>query len=159
MTLIREFNRTTDFDAVRSCVVELQNFERRMDSRIPNGDDIADAYVQDLLDRCEESSGAILVAVANDVVCGYACILAKLNSGALDDGNIEYGLIVDLVVLDGFRGQGIGTKLIDAAELFARSKGVRWLRMCVMSANKNARRLYETCGFSELYIDVEKEMR
>jgi GNAT superfamily N-acetyltransferase len=159
MTLIREFDSAIDFYAVRNCVVELQDYERRIDSRMPSGDDIADACIQDMLDRCEESSGTILVAVADNVVCGYACILAKVNSDAIYDGNIEYGLIVDLVVLDGFRSKGIGRKLIDAAELYARSKGVRWLRLCVMSENSKARRLYEACGFSELYIDLEKALR
>ena len=35
---IREYRAETDFDGLRRCVVELQDYEYRLDSRCPDGD-------------------------------------------------------------------------------------------------------------------------
>lgn len=156
--LMRDFNATTDTDHIRECVIELQNFERRIDSRMPSGEDIADAYIAELLSRCVENSGKILVVELDGHVAGYATILTKVRSGDLDDGDIEFGLVADIVVRQKYRGNGIGRKLIDAAESFARSRKVRWLRVSVLAENETARKLYEKAGFSELYVDLEKDL-
>lgn len=156
--LMRDFNATTDTEHIRECVIELQNFERRIDSRMPSGEDIADAYIAELLSRCVENSGKILVVELDGHVAGYATILTKVRSGDLDDGDIEFGLVADIVVRQKYRGNGIGRKLIDAAESFARSRKVRWLRVSVLAENETARKLYEKAGFSELYVDLEKDL-
>ena len=157
--LIRDYVEASDLAGLRQCVVELQDHERVIDPRMPPGNDIADAYIGEVLERCEECAGKILVALVGDEIAGYASILTKVHSDSLDDGNIEYGLIGDLVVLDRFRGNGIGRKLIAAAEAHARACGVRWLRLCVLDRNAVAKQLYRSAGFSELYVDLEKKLK
>jgi GNAT superfamily N-acetyltransferase len=156
--LMRDFNTTADTDQIRECVIELQNFERRIDSRMPSGEDIADAYIAELLSRCVENSGKILIAEFDGHLAGYVTILTKVRSGDLDDGDIEFGLVADIVVRRKYRGNGIGRKLIAAAESFARSQNVRWLRVSVLAENEAARKLYEKAGFAELYVDLEKDL-
>lgn len=156
--VIRAFNATADTDQIRQCVIELQDFERRIDSRMPSGEEIADAYIAELLSRCVENSGKILVAEVDGRLAGYVTILTKVRSGDLDDGDLEFGLVADIVVREKHRGNGIGRKLIDAAESFARSQNVRWLRVSVLAENESARKLYEKVGFSELYVDLEKDL-
>lgn len=156
--LIRDFNATEDTEQIRQCVIELQDFERRIDSRMPPGEEIADAYIAELLSQCVENSGKILVVELDGRLAGYVTILTKVRSGDLDDGDIEFGLLADLVVRQKHRGKGIGRKLIDAAESFARSRNVRWLRVSALAENESARKLYEKAGFSELYVDLEKDL-
>jgi GNAT superfamily N-acetyltransferase len=67
-------------------------------------------------------------------------------------------LIADLLVLDKYRNPRLGRQLIDAADPCARSHNVRWLRICVLAENLTARQLYKRAGFSELYVDLEKEL-
>jgi len=157
--LIREFDKSSDVAALRSCVIELQDYERRIDARMPPGEEIADAYVQEIFARCAEHAGKVLVAVADNGIAGYVSIMTRMQSDSLDDGHIEYGLIADLVVLEKHRGSGIGRQLIDAAEEYARTRNVRWLRICVLADNDSARQLYRQTGFSELYLDLEKELQ
>ena len=43
---IRELDSARDMPALRARAVELQDFEREIDSRMPAGEKIADAYVE-----------------------------------------------------------------------------------------------------------------
>lgn len=141
---------------LRQCLIELQDFERRMEPRMPPGVDIAGPYLADMFDRCEKGSGRILIAEIDGAVAGYATILPKVKSEELEDGDFEYALVSDLVVLDGFRGQGLGRKLLQAAELYARACKARYLRIGVLAGNAVAEKLYAEAGFSPQFIELEK---
>jgi len=39
--IVREFDRDADFDGMRACLIELQDFERRIDPRKLAGDENA----------------------------------------------------------------------------------------------------------------------
>jgi ribosomal protein S18 acetylase RimI-like enzyme len=54
-----------------------------------------------------------------------------------------------LAVRPQFRGQGIGTQLLDLADTTAQSLGKSGLSVIVSDANTGARRLYERCGYSQ----------
>ena len=155
---IREYERSSDVRQLRECVIELQDFERALDPRMPSGKSIADDYVADLHVRCHQHYGQILVAEEGETLAGYVVILTRVQSSELEDGDLEFGLIADLIVRSEFRGAGLGRRLMDAAELFAKEKGVRWLRIGVMAENQAARKLYLSTGFSELHVDLEKDL-
>lgn len=156
--LVREFVDPTDWDDLRSCLIELQDFERRLDPRLPSGADIADAYLPKMLQRCKQTAGKVLLAEIDDVCAGYATILTKVQSDEIGDGDTEFGLIADLVVLEKFRQLGIGRKLLEAAERYARECGVRWLRIGLLAGNQAADELYSSMGFGVLYIEREKDL-
>ena len=82
---------------VQATLVELQNFERSLDPRMPSGEEIVDFYVPQMLLRCTQCDGVVLVAELNDEVAGYVTILTKVKSEDIEDGDYEYGLISDLV--------------------------------------------------------------
>jgi len=96
--IVREFDRDADFDGMRACLIELQDFERRIDPRKPAGEQIAVAYISDALSQCADYHGRIFVAEEKGEIAGYATVLAKMRSGSLDDGNLEYAYLADLVV-------------------------------------------------------------
>src|SRR3970040_2535593 len=54
---IREYCGDSNSSNIRECV-----FERQIDRRMPPGEEMADAYMADMLARCEECQGRILVA-------------------------------------------------------------------------------------------------
>ena len=156
--IIRDYDQDTDFDGVRTCMVELQDFERRIDPRRPTGDEIADAYISDALSKCATCHGRLFVADEEGVIAGSVTVLARMRSGDLDDGDFEYAYVADLVVREGYRGRGIGRQLMAQAERYARDEGAKWLRVGVLAENEGARQLYKTSGFSELYIQFEKKL-
>ena len=143
---------------VQACLVELQNFERALDSRMPLGEDIVEFYVPAMLLRCTQCDGAVLVAEIDNEVAGYVTVLARVRSEEIEDGDFEYGLISDLVVAARHRQQGVGQKLLQAAETYARARDVKWLRIGVLAGNDIANDLYESEGFKSLYIEREKSL-
>jgi len=156
--LIREYDEAAHLEGVQACLVELQDFERALDPRMPPGAEIVEFYVPHMLLRCEQCDGIVLVAELNEEVAGYATILAKVRSEEIEDGDIEYGLVSDLVVANKYRKQGVGKELLLAAETYARSKDVKWLRIGVLDANDVANDLYDSMGFKRLYVEREKEL-
>lgn len=155
---IRVMHRTSDLRQFRACVIALQDHLRRYDTRMPAGAEIADAYIAQVFERCAEFAGEILVAAEGAKVAGYALVLSKVASDEIDDGAYEYGLIADLFVRERYRGRGIGGRLLEAAQAFARDNGVRWLRISALAANAAARRLYRAHGYSEFFVELEKNL-
>ena len=155
---IREYRAETDFDGLRHCVVELQDYEYRIDNRFPDGESIADAYIQDILERCAQYDGRILVADVGGEIAGYVMIWTKYSSGDIEDGDFVCGLLADLVVLEAHRGRGLGKALMKAGEAYARDCGVTYLRVGVMAGNRLAWKLYEDQGFVECHIELEKRL-
>lgn len=156
--IVREYSGGTDLDGVRVCLIELQDFERGIDPRRPAGNDIADAYLVETLSKCEDCQGAVFVADDEGELAGYVTVLTKVRSGELDDGNLEYAYVADLVVRKAYRGNGVGRQLLSTAETYARGEGARWLRISALAENDRARRLYRTSGFSELCVDFEMRL-
>jgi ribosomal protein S18 acetylase RimI-like enzyme len=58
----------------------------------------------------------------------------------------RYGDLYSLSVAPGERGQGIGTRLLDAVDLELERRAIHDLRISVMAGNERARQLYERRG-------------
>ena len=152
------FDKTRHSSGLQKCLIELQDFERRIDPRMPPGAAIVEPYLAEMFKRCKECGGRILVAEVDGNVAGYATILPKVKSEQVEDGDMEYGLISDLVVLEAYRGFGLGRKLLAASEQYARTCNVKYLRIGVLAGNAAAENLYASVGFSPLYNELEKEL-
>lgn len=155
---IRAFEEDRDLAGVRRCLIELQDCERAIDRRMPPGAQIAHEYVARMMDRCVEHDGAIFVADADGEIVGYVTVLARIQNEELEDGDYEYALVADLVVIEAFRKRGLGRQLLARAEAYAREKRAEWLRVGVLTNNQPAFRLYESAGFSDRLSELEKPL-
>lgn len=91
-----------------------------------------------------QTNGRYFLAMRDDRPVGVAiCFVGFSTFRALPLLNIH-----DLTVHRDFRGQGIGTSLLAAAEQEAARLGCCKLTLEVQQENVNARRLYERVGFS-----------
>ena len=156
--MIRAYDNDRDLDGLKRCFIELQDFERAYDSRMPPGADIVDACIAKLLERCKREDGQILVAEVAGEVAGYVSVFARVPTQVLHDGDYEYALIGDLVVLEALRRLGFGRELLEAAEIYAKERGARWLRIGVVSENRRALSLYESIGYGPGYTELEKAL-
>ena len=154
--MIRAFDNSRDLEDLKRCFVELQDFERAFDSRMPEGAYIADECVARILDRCRREDGQVFVAEVDGVIVGYVSAYSRIRSEVLHDGDFEYALIGDLVVLAAYRKRGLGRALLSAAEDFVRERGARWLRIGAVSGNRRAINLYESVGYKPSYTELEK---
>jgi len=156
---IAEYDALRHETELRNCVIELQDFEQAIDDRLPGGAAIIDDYMLQMSHRCRQCDGAILVAEDNDTVAGYVLVLTRVQGDGVEDGDLEYALVADLIVRRQSRRSGVGRGLLDAAERYARARGADWLRIGAMAGNRGALRLYESLGFNRVHIELEKDLR
>src|SRR5690606_16897764 len=105
-----------DTAGVRRCVVELQEFERRIDPRLRPGEEMADAYWENMQRRCTEANGQVFVADDGGSVVGFVSVLAAEPFVEIDDPVGTHALITDIVVLPSHRGRRVGAELLQRAE-------------------------------------------
>ena len=155
---IRPYNKTTDAQQLRNCVIGLQEFERKLDTRMPTGESIADDYLTEMFMQCRQFSGTVFVCEKNDKIAGYITVHSQYVSEDIDDGPRKFGYISDVFVVDQFRGRGVGKALLQHAENHAKENGVSEMMIGVLASNKQARSLYHAQGFEEFAIKLEKKL-
>lgn len=148
-----------DADACRCCVVELQDAERRIDSRLRDGEAMVDDYLRQMHERCRHHAGIILVAEQAGAIVGLTMVLTHVPFESLDEPPGAFALVAELVVRSGFRGRGIGRELLQAAERHARESGATELRIGVLSKNHPARQLYLDEGFEPYSETLAKPLQ
>ena len=82
--MIREY-LATDARAIEACIVELQDYERRIDPRLRPGSSMAAEYLAQTLARCNDYTGRVFVAECANVVAGFTTVLARMPFLELDD--------------------------------------------------------------------------
>lgn len=85
----------------------------------------------------------VLVAVADDAVCGYV----RLDQRVPLPSHRHVLELNGLAVAPPWQGAGVGRRLVLAALQEARHRGARKVGLRVLAGNTGARRLYERCGF------------
>ena len=96
----------------------------------------ARAFVRE---RFAKGDTQFFVARASDGgLLGFAHLLLSLDTVAL----AEIGILEDIYVVEAARGEGIGGSLLDAAERYARERGLARLTLSTAHKNRTAQRLY-----------------
>jgi ribosomal protein S18 acetylase RimI-like enzyme len=122
---------------IRPCVAAdlpaLEDFARFVTHDVP---------VPDLYDQHCSGLALILVAEVNGEAGGQLCIALERRRAELA------GEIWAVYVLPCLRGQGVGARLLRAAEEALRARGLHWALLGVEGDNPGARRLYERLGYT-----------
>ena len=133
---------------VLACIVDMQEAERLIDSRLRPGSAMAEEYLAMLERRLEMWRGEILVGEVDGEVVGFAAVYVAVPFEEADEPPGTYALLSDLSVREGHRRRGYGRLLIEHALAVARSAGASELQIGVLHGNSDAQRLYERSGFS-----------
>lgn len=96
-------------------------------------------FQKSLIDR----DGAIFYAIDGERVVGWADVFPEENSRLSHRGSLGMGLLPD------YRGQGIGTRLLQKVIEKARVSGLEKIELNVYTQNKSAIALYKNLGFEE----------
>jgi aminoglycoside 6'-N-acetyltransferase len=113
--------------------------------RVPQPDAIA-AYRRKR--RAADPDGAALVAVADGRIVGMVELARR--GGIPDPGAARTSVPsvdIGLSVAEDWRGRGVGTALMAAAEEWADDRGAARMILDLAAANAGARRLYERLGY------------
>jgi GNAT superfamily N-acetyltransferase len=155
---IREANLESDRPALRECAVELQDFERALDPRLPKGEQMTDAYLDEVFERARKFEGKFFVAEIDGRVVGLATVLGACRLEEPSETTAPFAYLDDLLVLAQYRGQGVGKALLAKAEEYARQCGRASIRLCVKGGNYRARAFYTEAGYGEYELELEKRL-
>lgn len=154
---IREFV-ADDLAALKSCFVELQEFERELvNHRLP-GEEVAERYIQALIQRRKEGSAEIFVAEVDGNAVGFLSVLLSEKLDADLNEPIELAYLSDIVIRKEFRKGGIGEALVKRAEQYAIEKKATYLSANVLANNAGGRALYGKTGFNEYELLMLKKL-
>lgn len=141
-------------DDVRSLWLALHGHERRVAPTLPFvADELSWRRRRSLYIRwLEQEQGFLALARNRAGVVGYAFV--RLEQGSDDTFPLgeRYAELYSLSVADGWRGQGIGTLLLDFVDAELELRGIRDLIVAVMVGNSDAQRLYERRGLQPAEI-------
>jgi ribosomal protein S18 acetylase RimI-like enzyme len=136
-----------DRDALVALIRILNTFEAALTQDRLVTRAAADAYHRSLLERIARQEGRLLVADVDGRVVGFMSLIVQEDQPFVREEVRRHGYVLDLVVDEEWRGQGIGRALLSEAERLTREKGLKRLVIGVVSGNDAAERLYEDCGF------------
>jgi len=109
--------------------------------------------------RADDPSRETLVATVDGHVVGMVEI--AIVTPGVPGGAMRRVRSADLgiVVLPGWRGQGVGEALMQAAEAWARERGAEQVVLDMAAANDGARRFYERLGYEVYALQMRRALQ
>jgi ribosomal protein S18 acetylase RimI-like enzyme len=98
--------------------------------------------------------GGLRVAASDDL---HGFVSFALDTGQYEEDHVR-GVVRNLYVRPESRGEGVGSRLLDAAEAALAAKGAEAVRLEAMATNDAAREFYERRGYSPHRVAFEKRV-
>jgi GNAT superfamily N-acetyltransferase len=121
------------------------------------GPGIESGYQWFLGSQLDEPDVVIYVAERAGTVVGY--VYAGLEPQSWKELREPAGFIHDVVVAEPDRGQGLATRLVEAAASWLESHGAPRVMLWTAEKNPAAQRLFERAGFRRTMIEMTRERR
>jgi RimJ/RimL family protein N-acetyltransferase len=108
------------------------------------------------VDECPQDIGAVLRQIQQILHSGHGTLLLAvegdrpigfLTAVGSASRKVRHCATIGLGVLEERSGQGVATRLLEAAERWAQSRGVNRLELIVAADNVRAIGLYKKCGY------------
>ncbi len=147
--LVRRLERR-DLDTALELFRVLDGFQRGWRVFTPRRSVVDDARAR--YERALEDPNVVhLGAEVGGRLVGMAYGEVVVGSSISDERTLE---VSNVVVLDEFRGRGVGRALVEAMFEVARERGVPWLSVKTYSENSRSLRFWESVGFRPRYVQM-----
>jgi GNAT superfamily N-acetyltransferase len=152
--------RPEDIASVAAIYLSLARHHAALDPveyRVPDRDAVFARFSAEL--EAAEEEDLHIVAEVDGVVVGQ---LDAIGGRRRPPGSMRVprtSASIGIAVLDEWRGRGIGTALMAAAEDWARGRGLTVLELDVATPNEGGRRLYERLGYVRVAETMVKPLR
>jgi ribosomal protein S18 acetylase RimI-like enzyme len=153
--LIRQYKKEDEIQ-LKKCILELKLFESKFDSYYLTDKNSVDKLFLEIIKE-KDNGGEILVAQEEKKIVGFISLAITTKNDELILKKINVLYISDMVVLPEYRGQGIGTMLLQKAEDLAKQKKIKFLKLIVFAQNVKAKKLYEEFGFTDYEVTMIRE--
>lgn len=109
------------------------------------------------LRRLMASSGMLTLVAEDEAGERAGFIMVGRSTSVFTDQ--QQAFVYDIAVAPAFRRRGIGRRLMEHAEAYAREKGMEFITLMVDSRNDAARNLYAQLGFEDGKVLMRKLLR
>lgn len=150
MSHIRTATRD-DIPAIRRLYIEQFGIHAQLDPFTNQPGGMPDEIIEKAF---SDENTATMLAQEGDTAVGLLVLHKKKTPALPFRVERSYAYLADIVVLEAFRGRGIGRQLLNAAKDWTRAQGLAYLELSVYAANHGARRLYESEGFASQMIEM-----
>ncbi len=141
-----------DLDTLADLWVDLARDQRRYESAVrPEANREA---MRETLGAYLVNDG-LLVARLDGTIVGFVSVSIERGTLELDTTR---GLLSNIYVRPAYRGRGIGTALLEAAEDSLAERGVDTMLLEVMAENEAARRFYRRHGYDEFRVSMSRSL-
>jgi len=142
----------SDLDAIADLWAELVAGQREHGAHL-----LADGNRETARDFLGQAVAAdnVFVAERGGETVGF--VQFRVESGIYDQ-SVERGFVDNVYVRPPHRGQGIGSRLLDAAERALDARGVERVALSVLADNDAARRFYERHGYGAHRVELERPL-
>lgn len=158
---VREY-KDFDKDILLKLIEELQDFVALTDPmmRLRRLPEYGESYLKKTLDAVAKNNGKIYMAEGRGKVIGFISGGVKMQTeeNLLEVVPTKTGVIFDLFIEENYRGQNIGTKLLEEIEKYFKSKSCDILWLEVFEPNKIAHEAYLKFGFIDRNIHMLKKL-
>ena len=121
---------------------------------VPDSEALA-SYLPEYLAEVIEDSEKQVRAAKNERGEFLGLVIFWQDAEPHFDTNIrDFVLVSELFVAETARGMGVGAALMAATEVFAKSRGMKYMKLMASKFNTTALRLYERLG----YVDQQRLM-
>ncbi len=151
---IREY-RLDDSLQIKECLLVLQDFVHLLEPKIvATGSKVFDSYFEYLINEINKKDGKIFVVESRNAIVGFVGLFVTQ-----EEWESEKSLYIsDLVVLEKYRGLGLGTKLLEYVEDYAKQQGAKFIKIGALEKNHGALDLYRKMGFADYLVVLLKTL-
>jgi ribosomal protein S18 acetylase RimI-like enzyme len=134
----------------------LEQFEADVVKRFPSRTGWLEAYRRVIENSLSEEPEGILVAEYEGRPIGAAVVRAREHHPVT---GVKYGQLLTLTVAQGWRGQGIDTRLLREAEAYLRSRGCESIALTLPADAGDDADLYKGAGYRVLGWELERTLK
>lgn len=150
--------RPADREVVVDLIWALNLFEDAISADRAPDREAAEACLEVDFARVGRDGGHLVVAEKAGRIVAFMTLVFETPQPFLRKEVAQVAWVSELVVAEGHRGQGIGTRLLHEAERLARASKVGRLMIGAITGNEAARAAYEKFGFRPAVIELAKDL-
>ena len=159
---IRQY-QPQDYKIVVEWMNKLQDYLVAIDPlhRMRRADSYGESYTGRLLTKVKNNQGIIYLAEADKAVIGLVAgeIITQTKEDLLESVPSKNGRILELIVEDNFRGQGVGSSLMKEIEKYMISQKCEAVFIEVFGPNHLAHNFYKKFGYQDRSTNILKVLK
>ena len=144
-----------DLPALVELWVEFMQFHAEIDPGYDLLDDAPERWVDYIRPKFEDKDWCVLVADCSGDVIGYT--VATIQDYPPVFQRTTHGFVQEIAVQAAHRHSGVGSRLVEAAETWLRSKGVPEITVRIDERNPASKALFSSRGF-EPWVVVRRKI-